>query len=180
MVIGRDLSGNTVTADHVGSPARCRRCCATALHPTLMQTTEGTPAFVHTGPFANIAHGNASIVADKVAARFADWVVTEAGFAADMGGEKFFDIKCRALGHEAGLRAARRDRARAQGALGPIHREDKAPRCRRSSRSEDLDGAGRGLFQPRGPDRQRARFGVPVVVAVEPFPERHGRPKSIW
>ena len=63
-----------------------------------MQTTEGTLAFVHTGPFANIAHGNSSIVADRVAAPHVDYLVTEAGFGADMGAEKFFDIKCRASG----------------------------------------------------------------------------------
>ena len=69
-----------------------------ALKPTLMQTLEGTPALVHTGPFANIAHGNSSIVADYIALRSLDFVVTEAGFGADMGAEKFFNIKCRASG----------------------------------------------------------------------------------
>ena len=63
-----------------------------------MQTTEGTPAFLHAGPFANIAHGNSSILADRLALNFADVVVTEAGFGADIGGEKFFNIKCRASG----------------------------------------------------------------------------------
>jgi formyltetrahydrofolate synthetase len=66
-----------------------------ALKPNLMQTLEGGPAFVHTGPFANIAHGNSSILADRIALRLADYVVTESGFGADIGMEKFFDIKCR-------------------------------------------------------------------------------------
>ena len=67
-----------------------------AIKPNLMQTLEGQPAFVHAGPFANIAHGNSSIIADRVAMKLADYVVTESGFAADIGFEKFMDIKCRA------------------------------------------------------------------------------------
>ena len=69
-----------------------------ALHPNLLQTLEGQPAFVHAGPFANIAHGNSSILADQLALRLGDYVVTESGFGADIGMEKFFDIKCRASG----------------------------------------------------------------------------------
>ena len=68
------------------------------LHPTIMQTIEGQLAFVHAGPFANIAHGNSSILADRVALQMGDYVVTESGFGADMGMEKFFDIKCRVSG----------------------------------------------------------------------------------
>jgi methylenetetrahydrofolate dehydrogenase (NADP+)/methenyltetrahydrofolate cyclohydrolase/formyltetrahydrofolate synthetase len=69
-----------------------------AIKPNLMQTLEGTPAFVHAGPFANIAHGNSSILADKIALKLADYVITESGFGADIGMEKFFDIKCRYSG----------------------------------------------------------------------------------
>ena len=69
-----------------------------AIKPNLMQTLEGTPAFVHAGPFANIAHGNSSIIADKIALKMADYVITESGFGADIGMEKFFDIKCRYSG----------------------------------------------------------------------------------
>ena len=69
-----------------------------AIKPNLMQTLEGTPALVHAGPFANIAHGNNSIIADKIAMKLADYVVTESGFAADIGAEKFMDIKCRTAG----------------------------------------------------------------------------------
>jgi formate--tetrahydrofolate ligase len=69
-----------------------------AMKPTLMQTTEATPCFVHAGPFANIAHGNSSIVADRIALRLAEYVLTEAGFGADIGAEKFFNVKCRASG----------------------------------------------------------------------------------
>ncbi|MCK9910095.1 formate--tetrahydrofolate ligase, partial [Microbacteriaceae bacterium K1510] len=69
-----------------------------ALKPNLVQTSEGTPVFVHGGPFANIAHGCSSVIATKLALKLADYVVTEAGFGADLGGEKFFDIKCRKAG----------------------------------------------------------------------------------
>ena len=69
-----------------------------AILPTLMQSLEGTPVFVHAGPFANIAHGQSSIIADRIALKLADYVVTESGFGADIGMEKFFDIKCRYSG----------------------------------------------------------------------------------
>ena len=69
-----------------------------AIKPNLLQTLEGGPAFVHCGPFANIAHGNNSVLADRIALATNDIVCTEAGFGADMGAEKFFDIKCRASG----------------------------------------------------------------------------------
>ncbi|MCK9907108.1 formate--tetrahydrofolate ligase, partial [Frankia sp. Cpl3] len=69
-----------------------------ALKPNLVQTSDGTPEFVHGGPFANIAHGCSSVIATKLALKLADYVVTEAGFGADLGGEKFFDIKCRKAG----------------------------------------------------------------------------------
>lgn len=69
-----------------------------AIKPNLVQTTEGTPAFVHGGPFANIAHGCNSIMATKLALTYGDYAVTEAGFGADLGAEKFYDIKCRKAG----------------------------------------------------------------------------------
>ena len=95
--------GAFVTADDVGCAGALAVLMKDALMPTLMQTIEGTPVLVHAGPFANIAHGNSSIVADKVGLKLvgADgYVVTEAGFGADIGGEKCFDIKCRAAGYE--------------------------------------------------------------------------------
>jgi formate--tetrahydrofolate ligase len=90
--------GKPVTAEDLKAAGAMTAILKDALKPTLMQTLEGTPALVHTGPFANIAHGNSSIVADYIAMRSLDFVVTEAGFGADMGAEKFFDIKCRASG----------------------------------------------------------------------------------
>lgn len=101
MVIGTNRAGEPVTADDIGCSGALTVLMKDTLMPNLMQTLEGTPAFVHAGPFANIAHGNSSIVADQIALKLvgADgYVLTEAGFGADMGFEKFCDIKCRYSG----------------------------------------------------------------------------------
>jgi formyltetrahydrofolate synthetase len=101
MVIGSSRKGEPVTADDIGVTGALMVLMKDAIMPTLMQTIEGTPAFVHAGPFANIAHGNSSIVADQIALKLAGsdgYVLTEAGFGADMGMEKFFNIKCRYSG----------------------------------------------------------------------------------
>jgi formyltetrahydrofolate synthetase len=101
MVIGSSRKGEPVTADDIGVTGALMVLMKDAIMPNLMQTIEGTPAFVHAGPFANIAHGNSSIVADQIALKLAGpdgYVLTEAGFGADMGMEKFFNIKCRYSG----------------------------------------------------------------------------------
>uniref|UniRef100_A0AAY4B2Y1 formate--tetrahydrofolate ligase n=1 Tax=Denticeps clupeoides TaxID=299321 RepID=A0AAY4B2Y1_9TELE len=101
MVVGSSRSGQPVTADDLGVTGALAVLMKDAIKPTLMQTLEGTPVFVHAGPFANIAHGNSSVLADKLALKLVGedgYVVTEAGFGADIGMEKFFNIKCRASG----------------------------------------------------------------------------------
>ena len=98
MVVATDKKGNAVTAEDLGVAGAMTVLMKDAIKPNLMQTLEGTPAFVHAGPFANIAHGQSSIIADKIALKLADYVVTESGFGADIGMEKFFDIKCRYSG----------------------------------------------------------------------------------
>ncbi|HEX7556901.1 MAG TPA: formate--tetrahydrofolate ligase [Leptolinea sp.] len=98
IVIGTSKSGEAVNADDLGVAGALTVLMKDAIKPNLMQTLEGTPVFVHAGPFANIAHGNSSIVADRIALKLADYVITESGFGADMGMEKFFDIKCRTSG----------------------------------------------------------------------------------
>ncbi|MGA1203647.1 MAG: formate--tetrahydrofolate ligase, partial [Planctomycetota bacterium] len=98
IVVGFDSKGNGVTAEQLGAAGAMTAVLTHAIHPNFMQTLEGTGSFVHTGPFANIAHGNSSIVADRIALRLCDYVVTESGFGADMGAEKFFNIKCRVSG----------------------------------------------------------------------------------
>lgn len=101
MVIGNSKAGDPVTADDLGVGGALTVLMKDAINPTLMQTLEGTPVLVHAGPFANIAHGNSSIVADKIALKLVGpggFVVTEAGFGADIGTEKFMNIKCRYSG----------------------------------------------------------------------------------
>jgi len=98
MVVATNKRGEAVTAEDLGVAGAITVLMKDAIKPNLMQTLEGTPAFVHAGPFANIAHGQSSIVADKIALKLADFVITESGFGADIGMEKFFDIKCRYSG----------------------------------------------------------------------------------
>jgi len=97
-VVGFDRHRAAVTAEQVNAAGPAVVLLKDALAPNLMQTLEGTPALVHTGPFANIAHGNSSIVGDYVGIRGGDYLITEAGFGSDIGAEKFFNIKCRASG----------------------------------------------------------------------------------
>jgi formate--tetrahydrofolate ligase len=100
IVIGFDRHNNPITAEDVDGAGSMAVLLKDALNPNLLQTLEGTPALIHTGPFANIAHGNASIVADLVGIRGGDYLITEAGFGSDIGAEKFFNVKCRASGLE--------------------------------------------------------------------------------
>jgi len=98
VVVGLNKKGDPVTLEDLGVAGAVTVLLKDALMPNLMQTLEGQPALVHAGPFANIAHGNSSIIADQIALKVADYVVTESGFGADIGMEKFFDIKCRYSG----------------------------------------------------------------------------------
>ncbi len=98
ILIGLKKSGSPAVAEELGCAGSMAVLLKDALLPNLVQTLEGTPAFVHTGPFGNIAHGNCSVVSDAIALRCADFVVTEAGFGSDLGAEKFFNIKCRVSG----------------------------------------------------------------------------------
>lgn len=101
MVIGMSKKGEPITADDLGVGGALAVLMKDAIMPTCMQTVEATPVFVHAGPFANIAHGNSSIVADQIALKLVGnegFCVTEAGFGADIGMEKFFNIKCRYSG----------------------------------------------------------------------------------
>ncbi len=131
-----------------------------AIRPNLVQTLEGGPAFVHAGPFANIAHGCNSIIATKTALALADIVVTETGFGSDLGGEKFFDIKCRFgnLKPEVGVLVAT---VRALKLNGGANKADL--------KTEDLGALERGLPNLEKHIENVRQFGVPVVVAVNRF-----------
>ncbi|HRF99392.1 MAG TPA: formate--tetrahydrofolate ligase, partial [Aggregatilineales bacterium] len=98
MVVAYDKEKKPVTAEDIGAAGAATVLLRDAIKPNLMQTLENTPAIVHCGPFANIAHGNSSVLADQLALRCGEYVVTESGFGADIGAEKFFNIKCRASG----------------------------------------------------------------------------------
>jgi methylenetetrahydrofolate dehydrogenase (NADP+)/methenyltetrahydrofolate cyclohydrolase/formyltetrahydrofolate synthetase len=98
VIIAMNHAGEPVTAEDLGCAGAMMVLLKDAIKPNLMQTLEGQPVFVHAGPFANIAHGNSSIIADRIALKLADYVITESGFGADIGMEKFLDIKCRTSG----------------------------------------------------------------------------------
>ncbi|MCG6656509.1 formate--tetrahydrofolate ligase [Halomonas campisalis] len=98
IVVGQTRQGEAVTAEAIGAAGAMTALLKEAIKPNLLQTLEHAPALIHTGPFGNIAHGNSSILADRIGLHGSDFLVTEAGFGADMGAERFFNIKCRASG----------------------------------------------------------------------------------
>ncbi len=168
IVIGTSRSGEPVTAEDLGAAGAMTVLMKDAIQPTLMQTLEGTPVFVHAGPFANIAHGNSSIIADRIALKLADYVVTESGFGADIGMEKFFDIKCRYSGlvpnvvvMVATVRALKMHgggpKVVAGKPLNPAYTD------------ENLDLLCKGLPNLNAHIKNARRFGIPVVVAVNKF-----------
>tara|TARA_R110002073_G_scaffold30070_1_gene94225 strand:+ start:1268 stop:2962 length:1695 start_codon:yes stop_codon:yes gene_type:complete len=167
--VGLDLKGAPVDAEAVGAAGAMAALLRDALDPTLMQTTEGTAAFVHTGPFANIAHGNSSVVADRVAARFADYVVTEAGFGADMGAEKFFNIKCRTSGMtpDAALLVATVRALKTHSGAYDVKPGRPLPEDLFEENLETLEA---GCSNLEAQIANLRTHGVPVVVAVNRFP----------
>ena len=168
IVIGISKSGDAVTAEDLGVAGAMTVLMRDAIKPTLMQTVEGTPVFVHAGPFANIAHGNSSIIADKIALKLADYVITESGFGADMGMEKFMDIKCRYSGlipsvvvMVATVRALKMHGGGPKVVAGkPL---DAA------YTSENLDLLRAGMPNLLHHIKTARKFGIPVVVAVNRF-----------
>lgn len=161
IVIGQTRARRPVCARELGVHGAMAVLLRDALAPNLVQTLEGTPALVHGGPFANIAHGCNSVLATEAALRLGDWVVTEAGFGADLGAEKFIDIKCR----RAGL-APRVAVVVATVRALKYHGGVAVPDLGR----EDLGALGRGLANlERHVDNLRDVFGLPVVVAANHF-----------
>ncbi len=169
MVVGYATDGKAVTAEDLQVAGAMTAILKDALKPTLMQTLEGTPALVHTGPFANIAHGNSSIVADYIAMRSLDFVVTEAGFGADMGAEKFFNIKCRASGlkPDAALLVATVRALKMHSGRFAIVAGKPLPD---GLKQEDLDALQAGIGNLEKQIENVRLFGIPVVVAVNRFP----------
>ncbi|HEX2696148.1 MAG TPA: formate--tetrahydrofolate ligase, partial [Anaerolineales bacterium] len=168
MVVATNKRGEAVTAEDLGVAGAITVLMKDAIKPNLMQTLEGTAAFVHAGPFANIAHGNSSILADKIALKLADYVVTESGFGADIGMEKFFDIKCRYSGlipqvvvMVATVRALKMHGGGPKVVAGkPLAAEYT---------DENLDLLKKGLPNLERHIQNARKFGVNVVIAVNSF-----------
>ena len=161
ILIGYTRGGCPVHAEELGATGALTLLFKDAIKPNLVQTIEGTPALIHGGPFANIAHGCSSVMATKYALKCADYVVTEAGFGADLGAEKFFDIKCRLAGLKpdavvivATVRALKMNGGVPKDALG----------------TENLDALKQGAANLEKHIENIGKFGVPAVVAVNVFP----------
>ncbi len=170
MVVAFTKDGKPVTAEDVRAAGAATVLMRETLKPNLMQTIENTPAFIHAGPFANIAHGNSSIVADQIALRLADYVVTEAGFGMDMGGEKFFDIKCRASGlwPAAAVVVATIRALKSHTGKYKITPGKPLPPELLAENPDDVLVGGANLRKQIANARA---FGVPVVVALNAFPD---------
>ena len=160
IVIGSTSDGTAITVRELSGDGAMAVLLKDALMPNLVQTLENNPAFVHGGPFANIAHGCNSVIATDAALRLADYVVTEAGFGADLGAEKFFDIKCRKAGLEPAA-AVVVATVRALKMHGGVAAADLA--------AENTDAVATGLANLRRHIANVEKFGVPVVVAINRF-----------
>ena len=168
IVLATTKSGKPVTAEDIKIAGAMAVLLKDAIKPNLLQTIENTPCLVHAGPFANIAHGNSSIIADKIALKLSDYVVTESGFGADCGAEKFFDIKCRISGLKpdcvvmvATVRALKMHSGKFTVVAGrPLDR---------ALLKEDLKSLDKGCVNLEKHIENMKLFGVPVVVAINKF-----------
>jgi formate--tetrahydrofolate ligase len=160
IIVGYTRDRAPVRAADLGAAGAMTVLLKDAFQPNLVQTIEGNPAFVHGGPFANIAHGCNSVIATRSALKLADYVVTEAGFGADLGAEKFFDIKCRKAGlmPSAAVLVAT---IRALKMHGGVPKDQLAV--------EDLDALRRGMVNLGRHVSNLRKFGVPVVVGINHF-----------
>ncbi|MBQ1363409.1 MAG: formate--tetrahydrofolate ligase [Oscillospiraceae bacterium] len=162
IIVGYTYDGKPVTAHDLKAEGAMTALLKDAIKPNLVQTLEGTPAFVHGGPFANIAHGCSSVTATHTALKLADYVVTEAGFAADLGAEKFLDIKCR-------LSDLHPDAVVIVATVRALKYHGGVPKSELSA--ENLDALEKGLpnlLQHVG--NIKDVFGLPCVVAINAFP----------
>lgn len=169
IVFGASKSGDPLTLEELGVAGAVTVLMKDALHPTLMQTLEGQGVFVHAGPFANIAHGNSSVLADRVALQLADYTITESGFGADMGMEKFFDIKCRTSGlvPDCVVLTTTIRALKAQGGGPPVKPGRPLPSA---YTEENLPLLGEGVVNLQHHLNTIKRFGIPAVVAINVFP----------
>jgi len=169
VIIGQNTDGNPVTAEDLGCAGAMAVLLKDAIMPNLVQTVENTPAFVHCGPFANIAHGNSSVLADQIALKCSDYVVTESGFGADMGMEKFMDIKCRngGLTPDAVVIVANIRALKMHGGVGRIVAgKPVADELLR----ENVPAVELGCQNLLKQIENVQQFGVPAVVCINAFP----------
>lgn len=170
MVVAFDRQGKPVTADDIKAGGAATVLMRETLKPNLMQTIENTPALIHAGPFGNIAHGNSSILSDQIGLRLADYIVTEAGFGADMGAEKFFNIKCRTSGlwPDAAVVVATIRALKSHTGKYKIQPGKPLPPALLAENPDDVEAGGANLRQQIAIIRS---FGVPVIVALNAFPD---------
>ena len=172
IVVGQTREGQPVTAEDLRAAGAMAVIMREAIKPNLLQTLEGTPVLVHAGPFGNIAHGNSSVIADLIGIHGGDYLVTEAGFGADMGAERFFNIKCRASGLRpdaavlvATVRALKTHSGRYQVAAGRPLPDDML--------AENPDDVHAGAANLRKQIENVRIHGVSPVVAINAFPTDH-------
>ncbi len=160
MVIGYSRSNEPVRAKQLNADGAITALLKDAFQPNLVQTLENNPAFIHGGPFANIAHGCNSVVSTKLALKLADYVVTEAGFGADLGAEKFFDIKCRKSGlkPDAVVLVATTKALKMHGGI-----------AKDNLGAENIDAVNKGCKNLKRHIENITKFGVPVIVAINDY-----------
>ena len=169
IVVARTTTDRPVTLDDLKVAGAMTVLLRDAIKPNMLQTLEGGPAFVHAGPFANIAHGNSSVLADRIALKLVDAVCTEAGFGADMGAQKFFDIKCR-LGGIRPSAAVIVATVRALKMHGGVGRIVAGKPLDPALEAEDAEAVRRGASNLAKQIENVGTYGVPVVVAINGFP----------
>lgn len=160
ILVAFDLDGNPVYAKDIGASGAMTALLKDALKPNLVQTLENTPAFIHGGPFANIAHGCNSIRATRLALKLGDYCITEAGFGSDLGAEKFFDIKCR----YGGLKP---DCVVLVATVRALKYNGGVPKAELTE--ENLDALAKGIVNLQVHIENMQKYGVPVVVAINRF-----------
>jgi formate--tetrahydrofolate ligase len=172
VVVGYTKDGTPVTAEDLGVAGSMTVILREAIKPNLMQTLEGTPALVHTGPFGNIATGNSSIVADQIGIRTGDFLLTEAGFGADMGAERFFNIKCRysGLAPDAAVLVATVRGLKAHSGNHRIVAGRPLPEALLMENPDEVHAGGDNL---RKQLENMRLHGVTPVVAINTFPGDH-------
>lgn len=161
MVVAYNTEGKPVTAGDLHATGAMALLLKDAIKPNLVQTLENTPAFIHGGPFANIAHGCNSVMATRTALKLGEYVITEAGFGADLGAEKFFDIKCR----YAGLKP---DAVVIVATVRALKYNGGVPKAELGA--ENLDALEKGLSNLERHIENVSKFGVPAIVAINRFP----------